>query len=896
MVAAAPVGDETTCPVSGDEFVITPESPRIEVDGETYFFCRSACAAAFEAGRLTHASQGAGEDDRRGSPTLVLPETLPGAREDVSMVEGRRAGPPAHARPRGGATLPDRYVHLDGIASGSFGEVLRVRDRVLDRVLAMKVLRKELLESRAMVARFLLEARITADLQHPGIVAVHDQGALADGRLWFTMKEVRGRTLRAVIEEVHAASGPDGWREAPSGWTFRRLVDAFARISQAVAYAHSRGVMHRDLKPDNLMVGEFGEVLVMDWGLARHVSSLAEDSLDLVSEDVSAEITLHGDILGTPAYMPPEQALAQRELHGRWSDVYALGAILYHLLCGRAPYLGSAVSVLRQVGAGPPLPLAEALLGKPPVPDELVALCGRAMAREIEERYADAEPVARETVAFLEGARLREQALAVLDEARALEPKIVELRLLAARRREEAQAVLAQVQPFDPIEKKRPGWALEDEAASFGRDATLHETDWLQTVHGALSLCPDLPEAHALLAEHYRDRLSAAELAHHDEDAARCEALLRAHDRGQHAAFLRGEGALSLVTDPPGAAVYLERYELEDRRLVPVDAGRFGTTPLREAPLQRGSYRLRLRAPGRAEVLYPVLIERGVHWDGRAPGEPEPSPIALPLEDELGPEDCYVPAGWCWTGGDPEAGDSLPLRRLWIDAFVIRRFPVTNAEYVAFLNDLVASGREAEAVAACPKPGVGEAEGEHLPLPRDASGLFVMGGAQIPEWPVVLIDWHQARAYAEWLAERTGRPWRLPNELEREKAARGADGRFCPWGNHLDATFACVAESYEGELLPAGVATHPLDDSPYAVRGLAGNSRDWCVNLWRYEGPPTANGRIVVDPAPTDDPGLRAVRGGAWTSALHASRSAWRFASRPEVRRRSVGLRVVRSR
>ena len=104
---------------------------------------------------------------------------------------------------------------------------------------------------------------------------MHDCGELADGRLWFTMKEVRGRTLRDVIDELHAAKAAEGFARAPSGWTFRRLIDAFARIAEAVAYAHSRGVIHRDLKPDNVMVGEFGEVLVMDWGLARRVGARA---------------------------------------------------------------------------------------------------------------------------------------------------------------------------------------------------------------------------------------------------------------------------------------------------------------------------------------------------------------------------------------------------------------------------------------------------------------------------------------------------------------------------------------------------------------------------------------------------------------------------------------------
>jgi serine/threonine-protein kinase len=796
-------------------------------------------------------------------------------------------------------SLPDRYEPVDRIASGAFGEVWRVRDRVLDRVLAMKLLRPELVRSEHMRARFLTEARITADLQHPGIVAVHDQGELGDGRLWFTMKEVRGRTLRAVIEEVHGASSPDGFRDAPSGWTFRRLLDAFARITQAVAFAHRRNVMHRDLKPDNLMVGEFGEVLVMDWGLARRVDG-KDTPGEPVTEDLPADLTRYGDILGTPAYMPPEQARGQRELHGPASDVYALGAILYHLLSGRPPYEGSGYGVLRQVQNGTPTPLAEALQGRPPVPAELVAICERAMAREILDRWPDAEPLSREIMAFLDGARRREQALAVLEQARNLQPEIVALRERAAHCRAEAQSVLAGVQPFDPVDRKRLGWNLEDEAARLGRAAALRETEWLQTVHGALSLHAELPEAHALLADHYRERLAAAELAHHDEDAARFEALLRAHDRGRHAAFLRAEGAVTLITDPPGAIVRVERYELHERRLVLVDEGVLGTTPLRAAPLKRGSYRLRIQAPDRAEVLYPVLIERGGHWDGCPPGEHEPAPIALPAASELGPEDCYVPAGWCWTGGDPEAGDSLPLRRVWIDGFVLRRFAVTNAEYVAFLNELVEAGLEDEAQRCCPRVDLGLGKVEQVVLRRDAAGRFylvedALGRRQEADWPMVLVDWHAGRAYARWQAARTGKPWRLPHELEREKAARGVDGRRCPWGDHLDATFTCVGESHAGDTARSSASGFPVDESPYDVRHLAGNSRDWCLNVWRHEGPRIEGARLVLEDGADDDPTYRSVRGGAWCSALNFSRAASRFAARPEVRRVTTGIRMARS-
>src|SRR5262249_11348337 len=151
--------------------------------------------------------------------------------------------------------------------------------------------------------------------------------------------------------------------------------------------------------------------------------------------------------------------------------------------------------VLRQVALSGPEPLGVVTLGEPPIPEELVTVCERAMRREIAERYPDAEAMAREVVAFLDGARRREQALVAIEKARALEPEIAALRGRAAARREEAQAIFDEVQPFDPVEKKRPGWELEDEAGRLARDAALRETAWLETVHGALSLDPDLPEA-----------------------------------------------------------------------------------------------------------------------------------------------------------------------------------------------------------------------------------------------------------------------------------------------------------------------------------------------------------------------------------------------------------------
>ncbi|MFS8064758.1 MAG: bifunctional serine/threonine-protein kinase/formylglycine-generating enzyme family protein [Byssovorax sp.] len=804
------------------------------------------------------------------------------------------------AAPLGALRLPSRYRDQGRIAAGSFGEVRRVYDAELERMVAMKLLRADVAGGPRSEARFLAETRLTAGLEHPGIIAVHDGGRLDDGRLWFTMREVRGRTLGDVIDEVHAAAGPDGFRETASGWTFRRLADAFARVCQAVAYAHRRGVVHRDLKPDNLMTGELGEVMVMDWGLGRRLDAAEPEELvgaELTVDPASAQLTRHGDVLGTPAYMPPEQACGQRELHGLPSDVYALGAVLYHLLAGRPPYRGgSALHVLQQVLAGSPVPVVEAAEGKP-VPVELAAICEKAMAQEIGARYPDAEALAREVVAWLDGARRREQALAMVARARAMEPEIEALRARAVAKRAEAQLRLGGVRPFDPVEKKEAGWILEDEASRLEVTAVLRGAEWLETLQSALTVDPDLPEAHAALADHHREQLLAAERAHHEADAARAEARLKAHDRGRYATLLRGEGALTLVTDPPGAEVRLERYVLRGRRLVPEDCGLLGVTPIREAPLQKGSYRLRLRAPGRTEVLYPALIERGGHWDGVPPGESEAYPVRLPEEGELGAEECYVPAGWCWVGGDPEAADSLPARRIWVDGFVIRRFPVTCGEYLAFLNDLVETGNEAGAIKACPqrKLGASDSTEARSAFSRDADGRFFLPPAWSPALPVVLIDWHAASACARWIGRETGHPVRLPNELEREKAGRGADGRLLPWGNHADATFACALESHPGSPERAAVTDYLADEGPHGVRGLAGNVRDWCLNLWKLEGPAVLGDRLQLDAASPEDADFRAIRGGAWGSSMANGRAAARFGGHPERWTLAVGMRVARS-
>jgi len=312
-----------------------------------------------------------------------------------------------------------RYRLQGEIARGGMGAILEVYDEDLRRKLAMKVILDEPGSEGSpgsrippvKLSRFLEEAQVTGQLDHPGIVPVHELGIDADGRVFFTMKLVKGQDLAHIFGLV---------AQRQNGWTQTRALNVLLKVCEAMAYAHAKGVIHRDLKPPNIMVGRYGEVHVMDWGLARvlgttdrkdirvRASAEAPSLVRTERREESADsslITMDGDIVGTPAYMPPEQARGDLAAMGPASDVYAVGAILYHLLAGHMPYARpgsrpSAHAIWDMVRNGPPAPLGEIAAS---APTELVAICEKAMARDPGQRYADMLELADDLRAFLEG-------------------------------------------------------------------------------------------------------------------------------------------------------------------------------------------------------------------------------------------------------------------------------------------------------------------------------------------------------------------------------------------------------------------------------------------------------------------------------------------------------------
>ncbi|MBX3472298.1 MAG: serine/threonine protein kinase, partial [Planctomycetes bacterium] len=285
------------------------------------------------------------------------------------------------------------------LGRGGMGRVLRARDPAIGREVAKKVLLDPTEASPDARARFLHEARVTGQLEHPGIVPVYEVGQERSGEPYFVMKLVRGRSLAAVLEATRADPTHDGGR-------LPVLLRQFLKVCEAVAYAHARGVLHRDLKPANVMVGDFGEVLVLDWGLARvrGQPDAAGGVGRLPAPGADHAQTQDGELLGTPDYMPPEQAEGRRDAVDERSDVYALGAILFELLTLRPPFVGTTqIHLLKQVLMdAPPDPRAVAPAGRA-VPRELAAVALKALARDPAQRYAGAADLAAEVTRFLDG-------------------------------------------------------------------------------------------------------------------------------------------------------------------------------------------------------------------------------------------------------------------------------------------------------------------------------------------------------------------------------------------------------------------------------------------------------------------------------------------------------------
>ena len=550
-------------------------------------------------------ADGATLDYTSASPTMTpTAAPHPSYQERPSVVSLLRSATTAASTSAPAAT---KYAVSGKLGQGGVGEVLLVEDRDLERSVAMKRLLPQPGGTVAedTLTRFLREAQTTGQLEHPNIVPVHDVGLDSQGQLYFTLKYVRGLSLRQVIRgrerNDHVEKGGPLFRDA---YTPRKMIEILIGVCQGIAFAHSKRVIHRDLKPENIMLGKFGEVLVMDWGLAKPLTPATRGELDsaktvlIGSPSAEASLTMEGAVAGTPAYMAPEQAAGRISELDERADIYALGAMLYEILSGKAPYEGgNAIQVLHRVQNEPPPRLLVGAPGFNPIPRELKAICEKAMQRRPEDRYRSAAAMLHDLEAYLDNRSVtacpdsalqrlgkwarrnrRQVGAAVISAAAVLalafgswfvyrEANIRRLLKQAEQKTsagksafEQSRGATTKVRNDDPYRAQMVA-SLQSGTDSEYRAALNQSNNLLLEV---LDIAPKNHPARQMLAANFMAlwRLALAEKNPDLMQATRAEVLRYAGEPNPYLDELNGLGSVNIALDPPDTEAYLYSFEL----------------------------------------------------------------------------------------------------------------------------------------------------------------------------------------------------------------------------------------------------------------------------------------------------------------------------------------------
>jgi serine/threonine-protein kinase len=779
-----------------------------------------------------------------------------------------------------------RYVIQSELGAGGAGRVLEATDNLIGRTVALKILRSGVTAAEDERNRFIEEVRVTGQLEHPSIIPVYDVGSLDDDQPFYTMRVVKRRSLREVL------ALPSPRHE----WSLARLAAVYVQVCRAMSYAHARGVLHRDLKPDNILLGEYGEVYVADWGIAKLTGASPIESRRPASVYAG---TIIGTVMGTPGYMPPEQVRGEWATIDDRADLFALGAILYEILTDRQAFDGETIpAILDATLHDTPRRPREIAHACPLVLDDL---CMALLEKDPARRPRSAADVAAEVEAFLEGAKERErridEAQRLVAQARVAERTYRELGEVRTRASAEAKALRADVKPFEGVDRKRAVWNAEDAARTAAASQAKALAETVDFYSRALGYQADSQDARRGLATLYWSLAHDAARERDEPGRIYYEAAALEYDDGHYASILAAKARVSIRSEPAGAEVLAWRYFEKDRVLQAADPVNLGSTPIRGVELAPGSYVLELRKKGHGDVRHPLACVRNEHHEVA---------VTLYSDEQIGRGMIYIPGGRSVVGGDDDAFDALSRREVDVEDFAMAELPVTFDEYLEFINDLERSGRADEALARLPQTSL---TNEEKPVVRDEQGRWIVWEhiiegdgrefcppTRMGSLPVICIDWFDAVQYCRWRGERDGCSYRLPTELEWEKAARGADERLFVWGNRFDATFCKMRDSRPGFSQPEPVGVFPADKSPYGIRDLGGGARCWVADI--HERVSAMDALAQKEPPPRslrDAAGMRMARGGAWYVTAQWCRTCSRDLLYALGRYTFVGIRLAKT-
>ena len=796
-------------------------------------------------------------DGESGEPSEATAPTLERLRALLELPSGDLVASTSAVLSRVG----NRYDLTGELGRGGVGRVCLAVDRELGRQVAIKTLLDPDTASRARVERFVEEARITAQLDHPAVVPVYEVGITDDGELYYTMKRVDGTPLSRILGGLRRTEG-----RYVDAFPAARLLSVFVSVGQAVAFAHDRGVVHGDIKPDNVMVGAYGEVLLLDWGFATRIG--IDDLASLRRRFGTDQEKRPAAVFGTPGYLAPER-ITGLAAPTPASDVYALGVILYEILTLARPFRErSRDALLEATVERDPTPPAERAPARR-IAEDLGDLCLSCLSREPERRPATASALAAEVSAYLSGSHRRTECEGRVKQGhRALE-RYLRVRDHLRRAEELTLEIGKQIPAWLPVADKGPllkGLERVDQLRLSASDAY---AEAVTSFDSALSLDARDTDARAGMADAYWLRFEEAEERGDTREMALARRWLMTYDDGRYMVRIQGQAAMTIDSLPTHAEVICLRYNRRDMLQHAEPYQELVRTPLRLLPLAMGSYLLIFRAPGYRSTRFPVQIRRREHFNPATPVR------LLPLDAALD-RFVHVPGGRFRVGGDPESPDALPAGEEQLDDFMIGRFPVTAGEYLAFLEDLQRRDPEQAKERAPRQTGMPGSLWE-----RDTQGWRLPsvdrnGQRWAVNHPVYGVSWHDAVAYCEWRSAVEGVEFGLPSGLQWEKAMRGVDARHHPWGNWFDPSLCSMRESNPVRPINRPVGLFPADRSPFGVHDGAGGVQEWCRD------------RI------NDDPDLRRQRGGAWILDRRYSRLANRRANFAWTAELSSGFRVVR--